>query len=262
MIPRIIHYTWFSGEEMPDSIKDCIASWRQWLPDYEFRLWDMAAISDIDSIFLEEAISVKKWAFASDYVRLYALFHAGGIYMDTDVLVFKSFDDLLDKHVFIGKEQSLHTTPVTCNWAQYLTSHCMGAEPHADFIKECLRYYENRHFIHSMDEGLPQSLRYNYIILPYVQAVIARQYGYDWQPQIQTVQQCKDGLVVYPSDYFDGFDYLSGSYCQHLALGSWRKSAIQGKKKLSFLIRQKRRLAKAVKKFLLVKCSYTIQQIK
>jgi hypothetical protein len=137
----------------------------------------------------------------------------------------------------------------------------MGAEPHADFIKDCLRYYDNRHFILSEDEQLPQSLRYNFVILPYIQAVIAQQYGYDWRPQIQTVQQCKSGLVVYPSDYFDGTDYIACSYCQHLALGSWREDYIQDKEHLPRIVRFKRRLARAAKKFLLVKYSYTVQRI-
>ena len=261
MIPKIIHYTWFSGEEMPQMIKDCLSSWKRWLPDYDFRLWDMEAIADIDSQFLKETLLMKKWAFAADYVRLYALYHEGGIYLDSDVIVFKSFNDLLDNHVFIGKEQSLHITPVECQWAQFLSSHCMGAEPQSDFIKDCLRYYEDRRFIQSEDEKLPQSLRYNYVILPYIQAAIAHQYGYDWRPQTQMIQQCESGLVVYPSDYFDGFDYLTCSYCQHLALGSWRRDSGLGKKKIPFLIKLKRRIARAVKRFLLVKCSFTIQSI-
>ena len=156
MIPKIIHYTWFSGDEMPQMARDCIASWKHHLSGYEFRLWDMNAIKNIDSIFLKEALAARKWAFAADYVRLYALYHEGGIYLDTDVIVFKSFDDLLGNKVFIGKEDSLNILPLSCKFAQYLSSHCMGAEPHAEYIKDCLRYFENRHFILSADEELPQ----------------------------------------------------------------------------------------------------------
>lgn len=261
MIPKIIHYTWFSGEEMPQRIQDCIESWKKLLPDYKLRLWDMAAIAGIDSVFLKEVLSVKKWAYAADYVRLYALYHEGGIYLDTDVMVLKSFDDLLDNHVFIGKENSLNVSPVECRWAQYLSSHCMGAEAGSVFIKDCLRYYENRHFIQSEDEELPTVLRYNYIILPYIQAVIAQKYGYDWRPQTQTTQHCKSGLVVYPSDCFDGLDNLPCTYCQHLALGSWREDYILDKEHLSIFERWKRRIARKIKKILLVNFSYTIQKV-
>lgn len=261
MIPKIVHYTWFSGDTMPQKILDCIASWKRWLPDYEFRLWDLDAVKGIASPFLQEALSVHKWAYAADFVRLYALCHYGGVYLDTDVIVFKSLDDLLDNHVFIGKENSLQITPVECRWAQYLSSHCMGAEPHAEFIQDCFRYYESRHFILSEDEKLPQSLRYNYVILPYVQAVVAQQYGYDWRPQVQTVQKCRTGLVIFPTDYFCGHEYLSCSYCHHLALGGWREDYVQDKEHLSSLVKLKRRVARAIKKFLLIRCSYTIQRV-
>jgi mannosyltransferase OCH1-like enzyme len=101
MIPKIIHYTWFSGDEMPQVIKECIASWKRILPEYELRLWDYNAIKDIDSVFLKEALEVKKWAYAADFVRLYALYNEGGIYLDTDVMVFKRFDCFLNDKCFI-----------------------------------------------------------------------------------------------------------------------------------------------------------------
>ena len=84
MIPKIIHYTWFSGDEYPEKIKKCIDSWHRFMPDYEFRLWDMKSIENIDSPFLKEAIKMKKWAYAADMVRCYAVYNFGGIYLDTD----------------------------------------------------------------------------------------------------------------------------------------------------------------------------------
>lgn len=224
MIPKIIHYTWFSGDELPQMVKDCMASWKKYLVGYEFRLWDINAIKDIDSTFLKEALAEKKWAFAADYVRLYALFHEGGIYLDTDVILYKSFDDLLDNRVFIGKEDALNILPMSCKFAQYLSSHCMGAEPGTEYIKDCLNYFEGRHFVLSEDDHLPQNLRFNYVILPYIQAVIARDYGYVWHPKTQSIQYCKNGLVIYPSDYFCGHVFLQNSYCQHFAAGSWREN--------------------------------------
>lgn len=222
MIPKIIHYTWFSGEEMPQVVKDCMASWKRFMPDYEYRLWDMDAIKDINSTFLKEALTARKWAYASDFVRLYALYHEGGIYLDTDVMVYKSFNDLLQNKVFIGKEDVLHQLQIEWEWAYLLTSHCMGAMPHTKYIKDCLSYFDDRHFILSPNEHLPQKLRYNYVILPYIQAVIAREYGYDWSPKNHTTQYCKNDLVIYPSDYFCGHEFQNSCYCKHLSLGSWR----------------------------------------
>ena len=222
MIPKIIHYTWFSGEEMPPIVKDCIASWKRCMPDYEYRLWDLEAIQEIDAPFLTEALAARKWAFAADYVRLYALYHEGGIYLDTDVMVYKPLDEFLHHEVFIGQEDAIHELLLENNWARYLTSHCMGAVPQASYIQDCLRYFDSIHFVLSTDEQVPQRLRYNYVLLPYIQATIAREYGYDWAPKTQTVQQCKDGMTIYPSDYFCGYKHISTTYCEHLALGSWR----------------------------------------
>ena len=89
MIPKIIHYCWLSGEPFPKKIKKCIDSWKKKLPNYEIRCWNMDNF-DIHSVrFVEEACSVKKWAFAADYIRLYALYTEGGIYLDCDVFVKK-----------------------------------------------------------------------------------------------------------------------------------------------------------------------------
>lgn len=226
MIPKMIHYTWFSGEEMPQLVKDCIASWKRFMPDYEYRLWDMDAIKDIDAVFLKEALAMKKWAYAADFVRLYALYHEGGIYLDTDVMVFRSFDDLLHHQVFIGKEDAIHELMVENTRAQLLTAHCTGAEPHSEFIKACLSYYKDRHFIQSENQQLPLTLRYNLVMLPYIEACIARGYGYDWAPRNQAIQHCKDGLTIYPSAYFCGNKSQTSSYCEHFTLGSWRKGDI------------------------------------
>ena len=158
MIPKIIHYTWFSGEPFPEEIKTCVDSWEKHLLNYEFRLWNMNAINNIDSIFLKEAISEKKWAYAADFVRLFAIYNEGGIYLDTDVIVYRSFDPVLDQKAFIGKENSIHFEGGFS--AQYLTSHCFGAEKGHPFIKKCLDYFERRHFITSNNIELPQPLRY------------------------------------------------------------------------------------------------------
>ena len=251
MIPKIIHYTWFSGDEMPQTVKECIASWRQYLPDYEFRRWDMKAIEIIDSTFLQEAVSVKKWAYAADYVRLYALYHDGGIYLDTDVMVYKPFDDLLSNHVFIGKENTIHELPLDGKWIHYLTSHCMGADPGSEYIKDCLNYFDGRHFILSHNEQFPHSLRYNYVLLPYIQAEIARGYGYDGTPKQQKIQYCKDGLVIYPSDYFNGFSFIAKSYCEHFGLGSWRGNYDALTKTRSFAFRLSMRIKRFIRNTIL-----------
>ena len=102
MIPKIIHYCWFSGEKYPPQIKRCIKSWQKHLQDYKFVLWDKKRF-DFGSIpYVKKCIEMRKWAFAADYIRLYAVYSMGGIYLDSDVIVQNTFDGLLNHNAFWG----------------------------------------------------------------------------------------------------------------------------------------------------------------
>ena len=85
MIPKIIHYCWFGGKELPELAKYCLASWEKYCPDYEIIRWDESNFDLNENSYVKEAYEHKKWAFITDYVRLKALYEIGGIYMDTDV---------------------------------------------------------------------------------------------------------------------------------------------------------------------------------
>ena len=136
MIPKIIHLCWLSGDPYPVKIAKCLASWEKFLPDYEVLLWDTNRFDLESSIWVKQAYEKKKYAFAADYIRFYALYHYGGIYLDSDVEVLKNFDDLLGLPYFIGAEK-----------AQTPEAAIIGAEKGCDWIKQCLDYYNGRPFI-------------------------------------------------------------------------------------------------------------------
>lgn len=80
MIPKKIHLCWLGGGKYSPLIRHCIDSWYRILPDYEIILWDTGRF-DVNSVpWVKEAFAAKKYAFASDYIRAYALYHEGGIY--------------------------------------------------------------------------------------------------------------------------------------------------------------------------------------
>ena len=109
MIPKKIHFCWLGGGKYPERVRQCMESWRRALPGYEIVRWDESRF-DVNSVpWVREAIERKKYAFAADYIRHYALYHEGGIYLDTDVEVLKPFDDLLDAEMFavIETEESV-----------------------------------------------------------------------------------------------------------------------------------------------------------
>ena len=106
MIPKIIHYCWFGGKNLPPLAKRCIASWKKYLPDYEIKEWNESNFDINCCDYVREAYQAKKWAFVTDYVRLFVLVNEGGIYMDTDVEVIGSLDYFLENEAFSGLENS------------------------------------------------------------------------------------------------------------------------------------------------------------
>lgn len=199
-IPKIIHYCWLSGDEMPQSAKDCIESWRIVMPDYEIKLWDESSLNDEIRIpWVEQACAAKRWAFVTDYIRLYALYNYGGIYLDSDVRAIKSFDPYL-KHrgftgiewhegIFLSRNRST-TTGVNLECA------CLAAEKGHPMVRDFMSHYEGRDF----------DLGNGYLDLepmPHVLTPIAAKYGFDntsyWEHQV-----LEEDFHVYPYDFCPG----------------------------------------------------------
>ena len=135
MIPKIIHYCWLGGNPMPERLKRWQESWRRMLPDFEFILWNESNF-DINSVpWVKEAYEAGMYAFAADYIRYYALYTYGGIYMDTDVEVVRPFAELLERPYLMGAE-----------YDDYPESGIFGAIPHSDLMRWCMEFYHDRHF--------------------------------------------------------------------------------------------------------------------
>lgn len=226
MIPKIIHYSWFSGDPYPQYLVDCMATWRKVLPDYEFVLWDAKKLVECNNTFANEAVSVKKWAFAADFIRLYAVYHYGGIWLDTDIEMFKSFDPFLNDGMFIGRES--YQVDYNGQVINGLTSHCFGAEKGHPFIKECLEFYEHRHFIRSLNERLDQHLRFDTTVIPTLQSVLAHNYGFNYLHGFNDMQVLENGIHVYPFQYFDRPKYegMNDVICIHRVAQSWRNEKV------------------------------------
>lgn len=110
-IPRVIHYCWFGGKPLPPDALKCIESWKKFFPDYEIKQWDESNF-DVNIIpYTSEAYSIGKFAFVSDYARMWVLYHHGGVYFDTDVEVVRSFEDVLSRGGFMGFETNEFINP-------------------------------------------------------------------------------------------------------------------------------------------------------
>ena len=135
MIPKIIHYCWFGGNPMPELALKCIGSWKTNCPGYEIKEWNEENFDLNCCDYVREAYFARKWAFVSDYVRLYALVTEGGIYMDTDVEVLSSLSPYLDDLAFSGFQTETE-----------IPTGIMGCEKGFPLFEALLHDYDNRHF--------------------------------------------------------------------------------------------------------------------
>lgn len=189
MIPKIIHFIWFGRNPYSDKIQRCIDSWYKYLPEYEFKLWNEETFDIQGSCeFVRHAFEHKKWAFVSDYVRVWALKNYGGIYLDTDVEVKKSFNDLLDKQLVLGTDELGHLTAL------------MASETHHPFWEKIISNYESMNFLNP-DGSLNMTVNNLYIERE------LNDYGYI---VANKYQELNGGIEIYPDDWFHAADHMTG----------------------------------------------------
>jgi hypothetical protein len=220
---------------MPQLAKDCIASWHKFMPDWEYKLWNEDSF-DVQSVpYVKEAYESRKFAFVTDYVRLWALFTEGGVYMDTDVEILKPLDDLLHLGAFTGYEGSKYQPPVT---------GLMASEPQGEWVKEQLDSYRDAHFL---KEDGTMDLTTNTVRI----SSIMKANGFIQDGKYHVYKD----LHVFPTDYFcprqttGEFLLTENTYCDHHFMGTWNDSRkkgwllkVIGRKNMTNLIKLKRQL--------------------
>jgi hypothetical protein len=178
------------------------------MPEYEIKCWDNESLKGIDNTFVKEAFVARKWAFVADYIRMYALYTYGGIYLDSDIEVYKSFDSFLDNSFFSGTDIS------PTQYIQGPESGIIGAERHHPFLEELLKYYDNRHFINESGE-------LDILILPRIMGGILNKYGYKYEDRIQILPF---NSRIYSSSYFcnvNSIKYRKRNYAYHINTNTW-----------------------------------------
>lgn len=217
-IPRIIHYCWFGGKEKPAQVKKCIESWKRHLTGYQFIEWNERNFDVNQLKYTRDAYEAKKYAFVSDVARVKALLEYGGIYFDTDVEVFKNFDDILDAKCILGFEEG-----------NYVATSMMGAVPgfllfqkFFDLYKTLPFYDENGKIIEGTNVSKLTELLEEYSL-----------------QRNNRYQELNNGIKVYPKEYFSPYVYTyctyqitDKSYCVHHFYVSWLPWHVKVKKKI------------------------------
>lgn len=235
MIPKKIHCCWLGGGNFPPKVQHCIESWQRELPDYEIIIWDENRF-DIRSVpWVRRAFRLKKYAFAADYIRHYALYTEGGIYLDTDIEIRKPFDELLaasriftvvevneEVHArnigegLLDREGRLLTQKPRYNLGLGIQSAAFGSEAGHPYLRKCLDWYESHRFRNNDGQSY-----YGTPIAPDIMAWAAIPYGFRYRDE---EQELADGIHVYPSHYVACWPdrACASNYAVHHCIGSWR----------------------------------------
>lgn len=221
MIPKIIHYCWFGKKPMPKLYLNCIKSWKKYLPDYEIVLWDENNFDVNANLYTREAYQAKKWAFITDYTRLYVLYHYGGVYMDADVEVIRNIDEFLTLPAFsgFGDEKTIPTGII-------------ASEKKGKWVEKMLAYYDNRHFLKK--DGTPD-------LTTNVQIIMDLMLPQGLVPN-NTYQNINNEVYFFPHDYFCPMGkgrrivLTENTYCIHHFAGSWYPRSAKIKRKIKTLI--------------------------
>lgn len=235
LIPKIIHYCWLSNDPIPENLQKCMNSWKEKLPDYELMLWNFDRFDKKSSLWVEQAFDNKKYAFAADYIRLYAIYNYGGIYLDMDIEVLKTFDSLLNRKLMIAFENPEKTG---------IEAGCFGAEKNNKFIGDCFSYYNNREFIKKNGE-------FDILPLPKIMFSFLKNH-----PEIN-IKDIGDWHCFTNKSYKTGeISTTSNSYTIHHFAGSWTSLARKNydEKRHKYYSKHNKFVAKILSEFALVEC--------
>lgn len=232
MIPKIIHYCWFGGKDLPESAKKCIESWERYFPDYEIRQWNEKNFDVFICKYAEEAYKAGKWAFVSDYARFWILYNYGGIYFDTDVEVIKNFGEIIEKGNFMGCEapsDQIVSGASKKSGINVAPGLGLGANAGLGLYKEILEEYNHLYFDQSKT------------VVNYVTDLLKRK-GFVGNGKIEYI----DSIYIYPPEYFCPMNYFSGemaitekTYSIHHYSMTWKTEYQKYLKKIERILKRK-----------------------
>lgn len=213
-IPKIIHYCWLGGKPKPESVLKCIESWRKFCPDYEIKEWNESNLDVFANEYTRQAYEAKAWGFVPDYLRLWIIYTYGGIYLDTDVQIIKSFDSLLSFPAFAGFERGTGDSEgYYVNFGQGF-----GAEAYNEVILQHMNIYHD--LLYKNPDG-----SFNRVASPHYTTQVLVDYGLNRK---ENSCQRLNGIVIFPDDYFCPKSFATGiiktsrnTYSIHQFDGSW-----------------------------------------
>ena len=209
MIPKIIHYAWV-GTPMPEVIEHRINEWRNVLPDWNFKLWNENNY-DFDKFeFTRYKMHQHDWGFAADELRYDVVYQYGGFYLDTDMIIKKPLDNLLNHEAVFG-----------FMYDNNLLTSFFGATQHNPLMNKILSEYSDKNNWSQLMKMTSNPFVTNILL--------SNKKGLKMNGRLQKFE---DGTVIFPRDYFCyPSKNKNGNYAEHLFDNSWgdSKSGMTGK---------------------------------
>lgn len=207
IIPKRINYIWLGKKEIPYRLRKCMESWEKYCPDYEIVQWNEDKYNFKKNTYMKQAYEAGAYGFVPDFARLDILYTYGGLYMDTDVEVIRSLDELLYQDAFCGVEK----------WQTVNFGGCSGAVQNNKMIREFMENRERLTF-------LKKDGSYNKLTCGFYDTQVILKHGYRISGKSQKVKE----INIYASEFFHPYDYTSGittitanTYCIHHFNGGW-----------------------------------------
>ena len=206
MIPKIIHYCWFGRIEKTNLVKKCIKSWQKHCPDFEIIEWNEDNFDINYNSYTKWCYENKKYAFLSDYIRLFVVAKYGGVYFDTDVELLKSLEKLIENDAFFGFENEKYVN----------TGLGFGSVANGIVIEAMLSEYDK------ILDGTKDLIK-----CPELNTKALKKFGLKEDGSLQKI----NGATIYPIEYFNPYESSTGrlkmtnnTISIHWYAGSWMKN--------------------------------------
>ena len=203
MIEKKIHYCWFGRGEKPTVAKKCIESWKKYCPDYEIIEWNEDNFDINCNEYTKLCYDNKKYAFLTDYVRLFVVSKYGGIYFDTDVELIKPLGNIMDREAFFGFETKEYVA----------TGLGFGSIAHGLAVEAMLSEYDE------LLDGEKELIG-----CPKLNTRALERFGLKKDGTLQTIANA----TIYPIEYFNPYESSTGRLNKtkntvsiHWYSGSW-----------------------------------------
>ncbi len=183
---KYIHYFIDEDSNIPKFSQECLDSWKTNLPDFEVKTWSIKDLDTIDEEIAKKVRDTNIYGLQKIFLEIYAIYKYGGLYIDKNLKLVKSINDLLEESsTFLGVDER-HNINASI-WYSSKPNSYLATKIYKKFIKD---FEKGKH------NGF-------YLDLP----IILKEVLPDFNQQNKSTQYLKNDITIYGNDYFYPFSF-------------------------------------------------------